>query len=164
MKRKRKENHGKPGTKALKLIRQYFPKVVEVIDATKKTIIEVKAEDSVGGRRKDPALCAFARACYRSFNADGVIIGLGTSYVIKGKRAVRYKNAESISREIISFDRDAGFDLGRYQLVPHSGTNCLGVYKGHDTHPKSKNGEDRRAFRHYTKGVRVLNLSSSEIR
>lgn len=153
--KKRKQYHGKPGTKSLRLIREYFPKVAEVIDANKSVIIQVTTADSKGAEVMNPAFCAFARACHRAFKADGVIIGLTTAYIIRAKTAVRYHNSETISREVLSFDRKAGFDLGYYQLSPFSPAARLGVFKGRKAHVRT-NGKDRRQFRHYTKGVRVL--------
>lgn len=155
MNKKRKQFHGKPGTKSLNLIHLYFPRVAQVIDANKPAIVEVTAADNTGAEVKNPAFCAFAKACHRAFKANGVLIMLTTSYIIKNKAAVRYINTEAISREVVSFDRKAGFDLGFYKLAPSSPARRLGVYKGQKTHPR-KNGKDRRVFKHYTKGVRVL--------
>ena len=152
--KQRKQHHAQ---KSLKLIRQYFPKVAAVNDATRAAIIEVNGGDAASTAIGEPALCAFARACYRSFKADGVIIGLTTSYIIKDRIAFRYHNTETISREVVSFDRKAGFEIGRYQLSPPCPAQRLGNYEGQKTRPKSKNGQDRRKFRHFTKGVRVLN-------
>lgn len=160
MKRK-KQDHGKPGRKVLNIIKQYFPKVTTVVDANSHAIIEVMASDSTEGMVKNPALCAFAKACYRSFRADGVIIGLKASYIIRGKEAVRYHNTEALSREIVSFDRKAGFDTGRYLLSPHCPSARLGVFRGTSTHPKT-GGKDRRVFRHFTRGVRVLSHTDKE--
>ncbi len=155
---KRKQYQGKPGTKSLNIVRQYFPKVTQLVDANKRAIIEVTKEDVKSVGIKDPIMCAFARACYRSFDADGVIIGLTTSYVIMAKRGIRFKNSETLSREIISFDRRGGFDPGLYLITPFSPRQRLGLFKSTKTHPKIK-GTDRRQFRHFTKDVRVLSPS-----
>ncbi len=160
--KKKLKSHIKPGSKSLHIITQYFPKVKEIIDASKRAIIEVTKEDAKSSGIKDPLMCAFAKASYRSFGADGVIIGLTTSYIIMAKRAVRFKNSEALSREIISFDRKAGFDPGLYLMSPFSPRQRLGVYKARETHEKAK-GEDRRMFRHLTRNVRVLS-STEEVR
>lgn len=159
----RKQSHGKPGSKSLNIIRQYFPKVSEIVDAKARAIIEVTKEDAKSSGIKDPLMCAFAKASYRAFDADGVIIALTTSYVIMKKRAIRFKNSETLSREIISFDRRGGFDPGLYLMSPFSPRQQLGVYKGRPTHVKSKGGADRRQFRHFTRDVRVLS-STEEVK
>lgn len=154
----RKQYHGEAGRKSLTLIRRYFPAVEKLNDATKGAVIEVTNADSNGAELKNPALCAFAKACYRSFDADAVIIGLTTCYIVKGKIATRYKNTETISREIISFDRKAGFTAGLYLISPFSPCSRLGVYMARKTHPRT-GGKDRRRFRHVTTRVRVLGES-----
>ncbi len=154
----RKQYHGEAGRKSLNIIRRYFPAVEKLNDATKSAIIEVTNADSNGAELKNPALCAFAKACYRSFEADAVIIGLTTCYIIKGKVATRFHNTESVSREIISFDRKAGFTPGLYLISPAPPGSRLGIYKARDSHPKT-GGRDRRRFRHVTTRVRVLGES-----
>lgn len=150
----------KPGRQSLYIVRQFFPQVDSVVDAKASVTVIVTPEDSRSGKPMDPVVCGFARAAYRRFHdlvhAAGVLIGLKVSYVIKGTVATRYHNNESISREIISNDRKAGFYPGRYVLNPVSPSHRLGISKLHKVHAK-KNGQDRRSkFRHYTENVRVL--------
>jgi len=155
MKPKRKQYHGPPGTKALAVVRRYFPKVDTVKDATKVAFVEVTSKDNTNSKVKDHQTCALALACVRFFKADGVIIGLTTSYIITGTLATRYKNADTVSREITSFDRKAGFDTGFYNLVPPSPASRLDAAKLRgDTHPKTGNPA-RHGFKHFTKNVRT---------
>lgn len=149
----KKKNNG--GTnKSLALIKQYFPKVTTLIDATAPVLVEVTTEDSQKGKPKDPALCVFARACYRELKADGVMIGLTTAYVIKHKQAIRFKNPSSLQREIVVLDRGSKFAPGLYQISPCNPAARLGTYHGGGTHKTRGTGKSK--FRHYTTGVRVL--------
>jgi CheY-specific phosphatase CheX len=87
---------------ALRIVKKFFPEVTDVEDAEKSQVIEVT--------------CAMAVACKRKYNLDGVIISVKTAYLIKGKKAKRFSLPESVSREIVSFDRDSGFAAGQYRL------------------------------------------------
>ena len=143
------------GRNALKMVQFYFPKVKRVVDAEKSVVVEVTRGDLAKSKVKDHRTCALAISCTRTFHADGVLIGLTRSYIIKGNTAHRYENGESISREITSFDRKAGFDIGFYKLVAPSPTTRLGNYTtGSKTRPaKPKN---QRRLMHFTGGVRTV--------
>ncbi len=97
---------------ALNRVRRHFPQVNTVSDAKKSIQVCVKKEDSKSGRKKDPQNCALARACTRSKIADGAIIGISFSYLVKGTHATRYKTSETVGREITSFDRHQDFAAG----------------------------------------------------
>jgi len=137
---------------SLRIVQKHFPNVEIVSDAEKEILIEVTPTDNTSKAVKNPLICAFARACQRAFTADGVIIGLTISYIVKGKKAMRYKNPESVSREIVSFDRKAGFTPGVYQLSPINPASRLGV--SHRGGSNSKNPKPR--HRHVTSRVRVI--------
>lgn len=155
MKRKSKNNYGVPGKSAINLVRSFFPKVTEVRDADKPAIVEVTQNDNRVANIKSHKTCALAVACKRSFSADGVLIGLTISYIIKGKIAYRYKNTDTISREITSFDRKAGFDIGFYQLTPLSPSCRLGVKHVNPNRPSGPKGRKTKRFMHFTTGVRT---------
>src|SRR5437660_9472630 len=93
---------------ALRKVRKFFPQVESVRDATKPINIEVSARDSDHAKLKDHNHCALAVACEKKMHADGVIISVKTAYVVKGKRAIRYKLLETTAREVVSFDRKGG--------------------------------------------------------
>jgi len=85
-----------------------------------------------------------------------VIIGLTTSYIIRGNTATRYGNPETVSREIVSFDRKAGFDEGIYLLSAICPSNRLGVHKSGPSGRATGGTPRHKSFRHYTKNVRVV--------
>lgn len=150
----RKKNKG--GTnKSLAIIRQYFPKVTKLVDANAPAFVEVTPEDSIKGKPKNPALCVFARACYRDLGATGVIVGATRTYVVvKHTSAVRYTHPISLQKEIAILDRGSKFAPGLYQISPCNPSARLGTYHGGGTHKARGTGKSR--FRHYTTGIRVL--------
>lgn len=154
-----KKHRGKAktvGGNSLSMIRQYFPKVDKVGDSDKPVIVEVTAEDVAKSEVKNHETCALAIACKRFFKADGVVIGLTTSWIVRGKTAIRYRNAGTVSREITSFDRKAGFDVGFYLLTPASPSNKLGTVRAYDPVRSGRKGLGRRPqFKHYTRNVRT---------
>jgi hypothetical protein len=85
--------------------------------------------------------------------ADGVIVAVTKAYVIIGNRATRYALPESVSREVVSFDREAGFAPGVYMMRPPKPTDKLGAVAGSGR--KSGTGKKAR-FIHHTTGIRVL--------
>jgi hypothetical protein len=140
---------------ALEIVRKFHPDVESVKDSNKPLIIEVTKKDAQSTAVKNHKDCAMAVACKRQLKADGVIVCLTTSYIIRGKQATRYKNTEAISREVTSFDRKAGFETGIYELarVPKSsriGTNNKRHGKGKEKHyPPKFSG-------HRTDNVRLI--------
>lgn len=107
---------------SLKIVRKYFPNVRTVTDSKRSVDVTVTKEDTAKSSRKKAEECALARACCRELKMDGAIIGLTTSYLIKGNQAMRFKTSEVVQREIVSFDRHGDFDTGTYRLssVPPS--------------------------------------------
>lgn len=139
---------------SLTMIRRYFPKVESIRDATRQAIVEVTNSDNSNADVRSHRTCALAIACKRYFEADGVIIGLTTSWIVSGKTATRYMNAGTVSREITSFDRNAGFDAGLYLLTPASTSSRLGAVRSNNNHRQSTK-KGIRTFRHFTRNVRT---------
>jgi hypothetical protein len=138
------------------MIRRYFPMVELVKDATKPMVVTVTGDDNANADVKNHRTCALAIAATRCFHADGAIIGMTTSWLIKGRTAFRFMNAETVTREITSFDRKAGFDAGMYLLSPPSACNRLGLVRSNNPHRSRGNGNRKGpAFRHYTRNVRA---------
>lgn len=142
------------GSKALSVVRQYFPGVTSVVDSSKGADIEVTGPDNKNSVSLDHSNCALAVACKRVLKADGVLVGTTTCYVIYGHRAVRYKLQESTSREIVSFDRHAGFYAGIYSLRAPSPQEQLGA-KPHSG-KEGVSGFRKPKFRHVTGGIRTI--------
>ncbi len=88
--------------------------------------IEVTPRDASSKAVRDHNGCAMAVACKRALKLDGVIISRSIAYLIKGDHATRFKLPESISREVVSFDRGAGFAVGKYELERVPKTSRLG--------------------------------------
>jgi len=143
---------------ALNRVRKYFPGVEEVCDATQPIRVNVTPKDSTGGTSKDPRDCAMARACVR-MGYDGAIIGVGNSWLIKGKKATRYQTSAGVAREITTFDRHHAFAEGNdYLLSAVSPSTRLGTKRtGKVTSGGRTNGKnDNRTKLHHTVNIRVL--------
>lgn len=142
------------GVGALRMIQAIFPQVKEVRDATKAVLITVTDEDADGAKPKDPRQCALARACNRDGLADGALIGLGISWLIKGTIATRYKTSGGVGREIVSFDRHHDFAAGKdYRLSPISPANRMGIQRG-ESGSGNGHGKPPRVAMHRTVRVR----------
>lgn len=155
---KKTKNRNGVGRTAVSLVRKYFPQVEEVEDGNDRLEVEVTARDSNSAAARNHEGCAMAVACKRKLKADGVIVSLGVAYIIKGKLATRYRVTGSVQREIVSFDRNAGFAEGNYPLVPFSPTDRLG--ESRKTGPHKVTGTPRKTL-HHTAGVRTV-LGSKE--
>jgi len=144
---------------SLAVVRKYFPKVNYVEEAREPLVIEVTNQDSNSASVRNHESCAMAIACKRKANADGVIVSIKTAYVIRGDTATRYEVPQAVQREIVSFDRNAGFAPGTYKLTPYAPSNRLGVAQN-----RGKNGRSKgRKFIHYTANIRTV-LGSDIVR
>jgi hypothetical protein len=133
-------------------IHRLFPNVTEAFDADKPVEVSVESKDCKNGKKFDPTECALARAAKRELLADGVIIGMSSSYIIKGNIAIRFQTPESVSREIVSFDRNQDFAPGEYYLTPKAPTARLG-----EKHSNKSNGSKKVKRKiHNSARVRIL--------
>lgn len=150
MKKKQKNYH----RSALSMIRKIFPKVEEIREAREAVLISVSSRDASRAVPKDPRRCALARACRHGGVADGALIGLAYSWLIKGKVATRYKTSPGVAREITSFDRHHDFEPGKdYRLSPVSPANRLG--KIHGGRGSGGNGSSRKTQQVHHRTLRV---------
>jgi hypothetical protein len=84
------------------------------------------------------------------------------AYVIQGQTAYRFNLPESVAREVVSFDRDAGFDPGVYTMNPPKPSQKLGAITG--SHARGDSGErkgEKIKRKHQTGGIRSV-LGSRE--
>lgn len=137
-------------------IHNVYPQVKFVVDADEPIDVKVCVDDLKGANKKDPTTCAMARAMVREHKIDAAVIGMASSYIIKGDLAIRFETPESVQREIVSFDRHHDFMPGKYHLRPKSPTMRLGAnkrpYKG-----SHEPGDPKKAKRiHHTENVRVM--------
>src|SRR5438132_1949272 len=134
-------------------VRRFFPEVRVVKDAKHDSLVEVSRYDSNSAVVRSHKACAMAVACKRKFHADGMIVSVGTAYVVKGKSATRYRLPESVSREVVSFDRNGGFSPGEYRLVAPKESQRLGATRNRYT--GKRNPKKGGKFRHFTKDIRA---------
>jgi len=141
---------------ALNIVQKVFPNVTSVVDAKKDTQVEVTKRDTTSATVRNHKACAMAVACKRKLELDGVIMSVSTAYLVKGDKAIRYNVPQSVSREIVAFDRDAVFEPGEYTLKAICPSARLdrtntGKVTGKD---KRSNGNLAKRFRHKTDGIR----------
>lgn len=142
---------------ALGIVTKFFPKVRKVTDATEKALIEVTTRDAQSKAVKHHNACVMAVACKRKFNLDGVIISRSVAYLIKGDEATRYHIPSSVAREIVSFDRGAGFETGNYELSAIGKASRMGARAGRELDPeRERKSKDKQRFRHLTTNVRSV--------
>ena len=139
---------------ALNIVQKFFPKVGAVKDATRNTVIEVTKRDEAASRRKDHNQCAMAMACQRAMHLDGVIIARTIAYLVKDRVATRYCLPESVTREVVSFDRGGGFAPGEYKLLKPNISHRLDSAGGHNR--QKKNTAKRPEPKHMTSGIRTV--------
>lgn len=137
-------------------IRDNFPKVIEVRDATKSIVVSVEEQDAKTGKRKSPEQCALAKACMRKHIADAAIIGISSIWLIKRNTATRYKASVGVAREITSFDRHQDFAAGKdYVLGKIAPTSRLDYRRRLKPSDKS-HGKEPIIKRHKTINIRKL--------
>lgn len=101
---------------SLSIVQKFYPDVTKVVNAKKDLPIQVTPKDVNLSAAKDHKACAMAEACKRHMKIDGAVISTRTAYLIKGNVATRFDVPEYAAREIVAFDRGAGFAAGRYAL------------------------------------------------
>lgn len=122
-----------------------------VVDATHDIALHVLSIDVKNATKNDPKSCAAAKAGQRELKKD-VRVFLTRTYVKEKKNWVRYLTPESVSREIISFDRGSSFEPGIYNVkAPHESMK-LGHYRGRSFKPKT--GKTNQKPRHATGMIR----------
>ena len=144
-----------PGSRALGIVQKYFPGVTKIADARANVKVEVTKHDATVATRKAHKICAMAVACKRKLNLDGVLISMGTAYLVKGKKATRFHMTQRASREIVSFDRGSGFAAGEYELRRPGPSSRLGMRAGRTLSP-SRN--------HESSGIRKRHLRTTGVR
>lgn len=149
------------GRNALKIVQGFFPQVTSVHDSQKNIAIEVTEHDAQHSEVRKHRTCAMAVACKRKLKVDGVIISVDRAYLIKGSKAMRFSLPESVSREVVSFDRKGGFAPGTYKLQAIPAGKRLGHHTG-GTNPHHRgNGRPHKSI-HITEGVRT-HLGSKDV-
>lgn len=136
-------------------VKKLFPKALYAVDSSEAVEITVSQKDCKDAAKLNPTECALARAAKRELHADGVIIGMSSSYIIKGDKAIRFQTPESVRREIVSFDRHQDFAPGDYYLTPKAPASRLGTYQTTRNNEGRKGGKNKTARRKIHQSVRV---------
>lgn len=146
------------------IVKRFFPDVERVKDASSSVSVTVTKADAnaIVKSHKD---CAMARACRRGLDLDGAVISRSIAYLVKGDVATRYRVPEAVAREIVAFDRGAGFAPGEYELQKPGVTYALG--KDQKPHTQRRTTGNRTGKpnpkgkpRHQTAGLRTNLLAT----
>lgn len=136
--------------------KKYKPRLMDgllVKDAANPLMIHIKQCDITGSKKADASNCAAARALKREVGSEAKVF-MTRTYVKVGKVWARFVTPESITREIVSFDRGAQFEPGEYVLKPPSKTERLD-HRSKPTGPKKKQSTSTKP-RHVTASVRQM--------
>lgn len=140
---------------ALSIVKRSFPNVTSITDAKRDILVEVTKRDSNSATVKNHKSCAMAVACKRKTDADGVIISLSTAYIVKDNRAIRYRVPTSVSREVVSFDRNGGFEPGEYRLIIPEKSGELGARSKRKNYVSGSRTSNGKSKFHKTDNVRA---------
>lgn len=141
-------------TRGPRFLLRKFPQIKEIIDSGQAVQVKVQSRDCTEGKKGQPSECALARATRRDYQADGVVIGMSFSYIIRGSKAIRFMTPATVSREITSFDRHSDFAPGDYHLAPVSPSQRLGMKRNKKPHSGSR--DEKRRVHHGTVRVRSV--------
>lgn len=142
---------------SLRIVKRFFPGVKKVNDATENSFIEVTAKDAASKAVRDYGACVMAVACKRKLKLDGVIIARSVAYLVKDNVATRYNLPPSVAREIVSFDRGAGFETGNYELSKIGKSQRQGARKRENLREdRDHSNNKKRKFNHITTNIRSV--------
>ncbi len=127
----------------------------EVVDANTALLLKIKECDIKGSKKADASNCAAARALKREIGSE-VRVYLTRTYIKIGTKWQRFITPQSISREIVAFDRGAKFEPGEYVLSPPSKTQRLDHYRPSGKVSGKKPNSNGRKPRHVTASVRKM--------
>lgn len=154
MSRRTRRTNPLKGHKVPRSLKRLFPNVTSVEDAGESVVVDVNTRDCSTGIKSSPGECAMAKAVKRQFHAEGAVIGLSVSYVIKDGKALRFKTPQSVQREIVSFDRNQDFAPGTYQLNRPAPSERMGTKWPKRIQPGRH--DNNKAIVHDTVRVRAL--------
>lgn len=112
-------------------------------DAPEPLVIRLKPIDIKRGKRLDQTSCAFAKGICRQEEAQAVWIGLSSAFVEWSDKILRYTVPESVSRELISFDRSQIAAAGEFKLRVPAPSDRIGARPEYKP-PRTTVGVERR--------------------
>lgn len=73
-------------------LKRLFPDLKKIIDAKSSINVSVQSNDCKKAEPLNPSHCAMAQAAKRQFKIDNAVIGISTSYLIKGIKRLDSKH------------------------------------------------------------------------
>lgn len=130
-----------------------------VRDATRGLPLKITPVDCERGGVKDPGSCAAAQALLRIPGVQAARVQVSRTYVQRNGEWKRYMTPESLSREIIAFDRGGrkSFEPGEYYLRAPSPEEKLSAHRKRHQNDKRKNKPTgtREVHIHHTSNIRT---------
>lgn len=147
-------------------VTRLFPNVTKLKEASSPLDIEVTTRDVKSAKRLAGDQCAIANAVCRQEKADGAVIGLSYSYVIRGNTATKYMTSTTAGREITSFDRNHDFHAGEYRLsaLPPSQKRAAARKRAKDRRAAGEDMGDRRPGRDRKSKRRIVHKETVNVR
>ncbi len=129
---------------------------LKVIDPRTAQVITVTPRDAKNGASKNPSSCAAALACVRDVpGCTQARVHLGRTYLFVGDKVLRYKTPRPLRTEIVSFDRGAIFQPGKFRLEPLAPSDrATGRQQGTKTGQSDKKKFAKKRVYHTVTGVR----------
>jgi len=125
-----------------------------IVDAKRPMIVRISKADIAGSAKKNPAMCAAARALVREGTCTKARVHLSRVYLLQGDKWVKYATPNSIAREITAFDRGGSFEPGDYKLIPVTPSQREGARAKHANNTDKKRYTGNKRAQHITTGVR----------
>lgn len=97
-----------------------------IVDSTEDLVVHVTRDCVRRAKPMDPTQCAVAKALTKEKGVVSARVQLTRTWIEYPTKIVRYITPESAAREIVSFDRRAGFDTGDYRLKAPSQHDRIG--------------------------------------
>jgi hypothetical protein len=147
--------HWKVGKEEARDIKSRKLNGLPIVDAKHGLVLNIKKCDITGSKKADASSCAAARALKREVGSNARVY-LTRTYIQTGKVWQRFITPQSISREIVAFDRGAAFEPGEYILKPPSKTQKLDHYRKSGAKTGTRKNKNGRKPRHVTGSVRQM--------
>jgi hypothetical protein len=124
-----------------------------VVDGRKSLKVSVQPNDIKGAKTKNPEECAVSKALLRE-NPDikAVRVHLSRTYIERDKKWERYETPVSVRTEIVSFDRNGGFQAGEYKIRAMSPSHTVEAEREKYRH--NRKYRDPRTTAHKSRNLR----------
>lgn len=129
---------------------------IPVVDAKAALTVTVTDDDVIRAKKANSKHCALSRAAIRLPGVEAAYFFRSTAFIEYADKMVRFHLPESVTREIVSFDRAHVFASGIYRLIPIKPSQRIGV-----AHKRGKARKPRNTPQTIGARTRVAGLSEA---